>query len=152
MVIALSTDPSATADDKPHHEPLAQRLGIRDGMALCTMGAPAGLLSWLHPLPTGVHFVRCAAAGAHLVLFFTDSSAELGRQLPRLGASLLPQAAVWVCWPHIDTRSSGDVYHRLINCMALPAGLLETDHYRLHTRWSGVKLALRQAPQRARRS
>jgi hypothetical protein len=76
---------------------LARKLGLRPGIRLALVGAPAG---WPGPgLPDGVAVHRRSGPANDVTVAFFGGRARMARALPGLAARLRPDAALWVAWP-----------------------------------------------------
>ena len=123
--------------------PLVKTLGIRDGMRLAALNAPADYPSWLERLPVGTRIeqrLRRPAAAVHL---FVTTRRELERMLPRLRRALEPSGFVWVSWPKKSAGVSTDVTEDTIRDVALPLGFVDVKVCAVTETWSGLKLVIR---------
>ena len=125
--------------------PLAKKLGIREGVTVLPMGAPGNYRELLAPLPAGVKFVRRLSSHPDIVHLFTARRSELARQLPKLRASIKPDAGVWVSWPKKAARVATDVTEDVIREVALPLDLVDVKVCAVDETWSGLKLVIRKA-------
>lgn len=124
--------------------PLARKLGLKDGMAVHTVGAPAELLEWLHPLPPHLQWQSRSNADTAVVLLFTDSAATLATHLQAFRRSLQATAALWVCWPKKASKVPTDITEDTIRLLALPLGFVDVKVCAVSAVWSGLKLVLRK--------
>ena len=124
--------------------PLARKLGLKDGMAVHAVGAPAELMDWLQPLPPGLQWQNRSSAETALVLLFTDRAAALATHLRAFRSSLPPSAALWVCWPKKASKVPTDITEDTIRSLALPLGLVDIKVCAVSAVWSGLKLVLRK--------
>jgi len=76
--------------------PLAKKLGIKQGHAVHTVGAPPNYQALLKPLPGGVRFETTANTATNIVHLFETERARLAKQLTTLRKKLAPDATVWV--------------------------------------------------------
>ena len=67
---------------------LAKKLGLKAGLRVAALAAPAGYRDWLAPLPEGLRFARKADAAADLVHLFVTRREDLDRQLTALRKAL----------------------------------------------------------------
>ena len=124
--------------------PLAQKLGLKEGMAIHAVGAPAEWMDWLQPLPPGLQWQKRTTAQTDLVLLFTDSAATLATHLQTLRQSLQPRAALWVCWPKKASKVPTDITEDTIRQLALPMGWVDVKVCAVSAVWSGLKLMVRK--------
>ncbi|TMI97511.1 MAG: DUF3052 domain-containing protein, partial [Bacillati bacterium ANGP1] len=77
--------------------PLAQKLGLKPGLAAALLHPPRG--------------------------FFTRSRRQLAAQLPALQRALAPTGALWISWPKQASGVATDLTEDVIRALALPRGL-----------------------------
>jgi hypothetical protein len=119
--------------------PLAQKLGLKDGSVIVTMGpAPADL-------DLGGALVR-TRLGPHAdtVLFFTVERTRLDQQVERLGRAIHPAGAIWVCWPKRASKVETDMTEDVVREIVLPLGLVDVKVCAVDEVWSGLKVVWRR--------
>jgi hypothetical protein len=120
--------------------PLFKKLGIKAGQRLALVDAPPG---WVVPdLPDGV--TVGAPDGAHTVVAFHRSAAELTAGIEALGQAIFPDGAVWIAWPRRAAGHESDITENGIRDVALPLGLVDTKVAAIDEDWSGLKLVWRR--------
>ena len=124
--------------------PLAQKLGLKPGMAVLLADAPAGYADTLSPLPEGLRFVSRAAAGVRLVHAFFTRRADLAAALRRYREGLAPDAVLWVSWPKKAAKVPTDITEDVIRAEALPLGWVDVKVCAVDAVWSGLKLVVRK--------
>jgi hypothetical protein len=124
--------------------PLAKKLGIKAGLRVALLGAPANYRKLLAPLPDGVAFGTRIAKGAELVHVFTRSKAQLGKTLATCRKTLAPEAAIWVSWPKKASKVPTDITEDTIRELALPLGFVDIKVCAVDEVWSGLKLVVRK--------
>jgi hypothetical protein len=152
-------------------KPLIEKLGLKPGMRVAFIGAPAQYEISLDALPTGCEpiseqqlAVRMAAAAKHpeevavdFIQLFALKRSELEYLLPQL-MRLLPEdksgktaggGMLWVSWPKKSVaRAQGidtDITEDVIRDVALPLGLVDVKVCAVDETWSGLKLTRRKA-------
>ena len=70
--------------------PLATKLGIKEGMTVATVGAPKEFETWLAPLPAKVRLTTRGGAAVPILLCFVTRREDLEARLPTLLARVLP--------------------------------------------------------------
>ena len=65
--------------------PLAKKLGIKTGLRVAPVSAPAGFESTLEGLPEDVNLSRRLRGKVDVFVFFPVNAGDLGRRLPFLG-------------------------------------------------------------------
>src|SRR2546427_12309859 len=93
--------------------PLAQKLGLKPGLAAALLHPPRG--------------------------FFTRSRRQLAAQLPALQRALAPAGPLWLSWPTQASGVATDLTEDAIRTLARPAGLLDVNVCAMDDIWSGWK-------------
>jgi hypothetical protein len=124
--------------------PLAKKLGIKDGMRVAAIGAPAAYRDWLAPLPPGVVFAAKASVQCALVHVFTASAADLRKCLTGWRDQLGVDCPVWVSWPKKSSKVATDITEDRIRAIALPLGYVDIKVCAVSDVWSGLKLVVRK--------
>lgn len=119
---------------------LPSLLGLRPGMKVCVVGAPAGFSESFAPLPPGVELVPTAKTGLDLTIFFTRHKVELVEKLPALARGMAVTGRVWVCFP-AESEGERSPTEDFVRFAALEAGLTDDKHLLLGPRWAGLRLA-----------
>jgi len=125
--------------------PLADKLGIKAGMSLCTANAPSDYKTIVDPLPAGVTFVARATRTTDMVHVFASRAAELDVALRRYRRTLGPTAVVWVSWPKKSAKVPTDITEDTVRALALPLGFVDVKVCAVDATWSGLKLVVRKA-------
>lgn len=123
--------------------PLAQKLGIKAGMRLRAVGAPAGYAKLLAPLPDGAR-ISDGAAAADVVHHFATRRSELAKALRAYRGKLDESTPVWVSWPKKSAGVDTDITEDVIRAVALPLGYVDVKVCAVSEVWSGLKLVVRK--------
>jgi hypothetical protein len=123
---------------------LAKKLGIKDGSAIHTIGAPPNYLALLKPLPDDVRFETKASPRTNIVHLFETERARLAKQLAILREKLAPDATVWVSWPKKTSKVPTTITEDTIREVALPLGFVDVKVCAVTEVWSGLKLVIRK--------
>lgn len=123
--------------------PLAKKLGLRSGMRVLALQAPAEYLDWLAPLPEGLDWRQTADAEIDLVHLYCTERSDLAARLQQLRAALRPDAALWISWPKKSARVTTDITEDVIRELALPLGWVDVKVCAVSAVWSGLKLVVR---------
>jgi hypothetical protein len=124
-------------------QPLAAKLGVRDGSRVLLVGAPAGFDL---AAPAGA-VVRSRPGGPpyDVVLAFCPDRAALRRrfaaQLPRLTTA----GALWVAWPKRSGGLASDLDENVVRAHGLEVGLVDVKVAAVDATWSGLKFVRRLA-------
>jgi hypothetical protein len=123
--------------------PLAKKLGIKPGAALCAVAAPGHYDELLAPLPEGVKRVRRIDA-ADVAHFFITSRARLEKALRAAVPKMQQDAAIWISWPKKAAKVPTDITEDTIREVAFPLGLVDIKVCAVDETWSGLKLVIRK--------
>ena len=124
--------------------PLAQKLGIKPGQAVSTLGAPAGYRKLLAPVPKGVSFTTDIAPGAPFVHLFVKERKILEKELKRLRRLLADAGVLWISWPKKSSGVATDITEDVIREVGLPLGFVDVKVCAVDETWSGLKLMIRR--------
>jgi hypothetical protein len=128
--------------------PLAQKLGIKAGEKVATIGAPAGYRKLLSPLPEKVSFTGEIKNGAMFVHLFVSDRKTMERELKRLRKLMADTGVLWVSWPKKSSGVTTDVTEDVIREVALPLGFVDIKVCAVDETWSGLKLVIRRENRR----
>ena len=85
---------------------LPKKLGIKAGMTVALVGAPAGFADTLGALPEGAKLRLGARGKPGLVIWFVNSAAELGWEIRRI-SSFAAGVPLWIAWRKKTPRAAG---------------------------------------------
>jgi len=131
--------------------PLPQKLGIKPGVRLSVVGAPADFSHTL-ALPPGVQRVS-ERSGFDVGIVFCPSLAELRKRFVPAMRRLDPSGGLWIAWPKRASGIATDVTEDRVRELALAAGLVDNKVCAIDETWSGLRLVVRSAdrPKSAKR-
>ena len=124
--------------------PLSKKLGIKQGVTLVTVNAPAQYADLISPLPDAVTLATAQSADFDLLHLFTTSRAELIDVLTRHRHSMKQTAAIWVSWPKKASKIPSEITEDVIREICLPMGLVDIKVCAVDQVWSGLKLVIRK--------
>ncbi len=124
--------------------PLVRKLGIRAGMTVLVVDAPAPYGQIVPELPAGV-VVRDVVGPADVAHLFVTRRAGLEPRIRRLGECIRPHGMLWVSWPKKSSKLPTDVTEDVVREAALAAGLVDVKVCAVDPTWSGLKLVYRLA-------
>ena len=133
----------ATQPDVPSARPLAAKLGIKPGFAVCVLGAPRGFADALAPLPAKVTLSARAAAPADLFVAFVRSSRELEARLAEL-QSRIERQTLWLAWPKQAAKVATDLNGNVVRETGLAAGWVDYKVCAIDPTWSGLAFKRRR--------
>jgi DUF3052 family protein len=123
--------------------PLAKKLGIKEGSAICTRGAPADYAALVAPLPDGVRMSPKVSARTDLVHIFSKQRTKLSTELAAARKALRDDAMIWVSWPKKSSGVATDITEDTVRELAFPLGLVDVKVCAVDDTWSGLKLVVR---------
>jgi hypothetical protein len=123
---------------------LADKLGIKPGMRVALVRAPAELASWLAPLPAGAQLLDRRAKDVGCLLVFVTRAAALRRHLAGGLARLGDGGMCWICWPKKASGVATDVTEDLLRKVVLPTGWVDVKVCAVSDTWSGLKFLRRR--------
>ena len=124
--------------------PLAQKLGIRPGQEVATIGAPKEYQDLLAPLPEAILFTTKIAAGTPFVHLFVKERQTLEKELKRLRGLLANEGVLWVSWPKKSSGVATDITEDVIREVCLPLNFVDVKVCAVDETWSGLKLMIRR--------
>ena len=121
---------------------MAQKLGLKPGLVVSFVGAPAGYRKLLGPL-AGIAVRTTARGPLDVIHIFTKRRDQLAARLPALQRALQPAGALWVSWPKQASGVATDLTENVIRELALAGGLVDVKVCAVDETWSGLKLVRR---------
>ena len=131
--------------------PLAQKLGIKEGSVVVTVGAPAGFAASLAPLPDGAKVTTRVRDGADVIVAFFTKSAELVKRFPALHAAMAVDGGLWIGWPKKSSGMATDITENQLRDLLLPTGVVDNKVCAIDDTWSGLRFVIRKELRAARR-
>lgn len=123
-------------------KPLAQKLGLKAGIAVAVVGAPWDYRKLLGHVPAGVIFRSQEASNLDFIHLFVQDRATLRQQLEALRSRIRPQGMIWVSWPKRASKVPTDIDENVIREEALAQGLVDVKVCAIDKTWSGLKLVI----------
>jgi hypothetical protein len=125
--------------------PLPKKLGIKPGMSMAVLNAPANVDGLLGELPDGVITSRRLGNHLDLVLIFVTRQEEFVPRIPALISAVAPDGMIWVAWPKRASKIETDITEDVIREIVLPSsGLVDVKVCAIDYVWSGLKLVIRK--------
>lgn len=125
--------------------PLPQKLGIKPGMSMAALNAPANLEAILGELPDGISITRRLGGHRDLVLIFITRQVDLAARIPALTSAIAPNGMIWVAWPKRASKIETDMTEDVIREIVLPTSpLVDVKVCAIDNVWSGLKLVIRK--------
>src|SRR5947209_17230971 len=125
--------------------PLPKKLGIKEDCRVLLVNPPANFAATLGDLPAGVdvHVNHRSGPAFDVILFFTESLAQLRVQFPKLSRRLVPNGGLWVAWPKRGSGVATDLSEDLVREVGLNAGLVDNKVCAVDVTWSGLRFVIR---------
>lgn len=133
----------ARQPDLPSARPLAAKLGVKPGFAVCLLGAPRGFAPQLAPLPPGVTLSARATVPADLYIAFVQSARELDARLAEVQPHVDRQT-LWLAWPKQASRIATDLNGNVVREVGLAAGWVDYKVCAIDATWSGLAFKRRR--------
>jgi hypothetical protein len=124
--------------------PLPQKLGIKPGLIVVTINAPANYRRLLGTIPEGVTFSNRLKPNSNFAHVFIKKRSELAKTVPVLREKVADTGTVWVSWPKKSAGVPTDVTEDVIRAVALPVGFVDVKVCAFDETWSGLKLMVRR--------
>jgi hypothetical protein len=88
---------------------LAKKMKIKPGQRIAVLGAPAGFLAKLKPLPEGVGLTEKLQGKLDWIQVFVKNKAELDRIAPKAAQALKPEGSLWLTFPKGTSKVQTDL-------------------------------------------
>ena len=129
--------------------PLPQKLGVKEGHRVATVGAPAGFTTLLGTLPTGASIGPLASKAKQpplvdVIVVFVKQRADLVAQLATCRPRMQQAGGLWIAWPKKSSGVATDITEQTIRDVALPTGLVDNKVCAIDATWSGLRLVIRK--------
>ena len=120
-----------------------EKLGIREGMSVVVLGAPADYATVLGGLPDRVTVLGGLDHPAPFIHFFAEDRRALERGFPLLKRMLRPDGALWISWPKRLSGMKTDLTDSVVREIGLSSGLVDVKVCSVSETWSGLKFVYR---------
>lgn len=124
-------------------KPLADKLGIKPGMAVAVVNKFRGFERLLEPLPDEARLVDGPADEAGLTIWFLPSRAEMEASLPQMVVSA-GQGPLWLAWPKKASGVKSDLTQNVVRELGLAAGLVDYKITSVNQTWSALAFTVRK--------
>ena len=121
--------------------PLPKKLGIKEGLRVCLVDAPAGVRADLQ-----AELAKCEVprhGPIDFAMVFTKSKRALTKDFARFSEQLAPAGMLWVSWPKKTSAVTTDLDENMIRAIGLAAGLVDVKVCAVTEVWSGLKFVRR---------
>ena len=131
-------------------KPVVQKLGIKPGFRIFTVGAPAAYRDIVGKLPAQATVVTRLGAAIDMIHLFATAAAELGSRLGVYHDAIKPDGMIWVSWPKKSSGVPTDLTDQVVRATGLRHGLVDIKVCAIDETWSGLKFVI-PGDQRAKR-
>src|SRR5262245_6597219 len=125
--------------------PLVKKLGIKSGMRVMLVNAPADYMATLGDLPPGVELLPTLTAPVDFIQWFTNERADLQTRFPVLKAALAQNGMLWVSWYKKAAKLPTELDENFVRDTGLATGLVDVKIAAVDELWSGLKFVYRVA-------
>ena len=122
---------------------LVDKLGIKEGLRVAILGAPADFPKTLGELPPQVKLGGNLHGEKDFVQFFTKSEVELERKFPALKSCLAKNGMLWISWPKRASAVATDLDENVVRKIGLSNGLVDVKVCAVDQTWSALKFVYR---------
>lgn len=122
---------------------LIDKLGIKPGMEVLVLHAPAGYLDLMPDLAERAKLVRRLDGRLDFIQYFASSEQQLGAVMPNLAAHLVPDGMLWVSWAKRTSPLHEGLGEQVVRRLGLAAGLVDVKVAAVTDDWSGLKFVYR---------
>ena len=123
---------------------MIRELGVKPGMCVRLLGAPASFEETLGALPEGAMSRRRGGGPAPVVLFFAPDRAKFLAGWAAAVAALAEGGRLWICWPKKAGGLVTDQTQADVRNYALAKGLVDFKVCAVDADWSGLAFARRK--------
>jgi hypothetical protein len=131
------------ADKDYSHRPVAAKLGIKDGMRVCILGAPPGFSDALKPLPAAVTLSARPEPASDLYLCVVRNARELDAYVNSL-PSVVTTQTLWLIWPKKSAKTRTDLNGNVVRDAGLASGWVDFKVCSVDDTWSALAFKRRR--------
>ena len=122
--------------------PLPQKLGLKSGMRVLALDAPANFDALLRGAPEDlVRIGRIAAFDFGLA--FATSERALAATFAKLAPKMVDDGMIWIGWPKKTSGVTTDLTEGVVRQAGLAANLVDVKVCAIDATWSGLKFVRR---------
>jgi hypothetical protein len=122
--------------------PLSRKLGLKSGMRVLDVDAPAHFRALLADAPSDLIWLSRVIAFDFAIAFAT-SSASVRAAFVKLEPKLAQDGMVWISWPKKASAVKTDLDENVVRKIGLDAGLVDVKVCAIDATWSGLKFVRR---------
>ena len=121
--------------------PLADKLGIKEGVSKAILGAPVGFDALIG---TQGYDDALEFEAYDYLHFFTDRKLALEQIFPILSKRLKQGGTLWISWPKKSSGKQTDLGENIVRELGLATGLVDVKVCAIDGVWSGLKFMHRR--------
>jgi len=122
-----------------------QKLGIKPGFCIFTVGPPRAYEDIVGRLPAGVTIAATLKGPLDMAHVFALQAKGLAARLRSCRDAIAPDGMVWVSWPKKSSGIATDLSDVVVRQTALPFGLVDIKVCAIDETWSGLKFVIPRA-------
>jgi hypothetical protein len=122
--------------------PLAKKLGLKPGMRVLEVDAPAHFRALIADAPADVIWLARAAA-CDCAIAFATSASNVRAAFAKVEPELAQDGMVWISWPKKASALKTDLDENVVREIGLDAGLVDVKVCAIDATWSGLKFVRR---------
>jgi hypothetical protein len=122
--------------------PLPQKLGLKSGMRVLALDAPANLDALLVGAPKDLVRIHRIAA-FDFAFAFATTERSLTATFAKLAPKMVDDGMIWIGWPKKTSGVATDLTEDVVRRAGLAAGLVDVKVCAIDATWSGLKFVRR---------
>ena len=130
--------------------PLVQKLGIVEGTRLCTVNPPANFRETLGEIPLAVEWANRLRPPLDIVVAFHARRSGLETNWPSLVSAVVPEGAIWICWPKKASGVETDITDDVVREVVLPKGWVDNKVCAIDDTWTALRFVVRKQVRKKR--
>ena len=119
---------------------LAEKLGIDPGARVALVNEPEDFPRRLEPLPADVRFYDRASEPLDVIVYFSDTIANIEKRIPLLAQFLSEGAVLWMAYPDESSAVDTGVSREDIKRIGAQSGLTDHSSFSIDDTWRAVCL------------
>jgi hypothetical protein len=123
--------------------PLPKKLGIKDGVHVRMIDAPADVLAELKLALAQCEITQTPKTPVDFAMVFSKSASGLTKDFKALTRQLSAAGMIWVSWPKKTSGVPTDLNENVVREIGLAAGLVDVKVCAVTEIWSGLKFVRR---------
>jgi hypothetical protein len=119
---------------------LAEELGITNGARVALVNEPEDFSARLEPLPADVRFFERATEPLDVIIYFSDTLANVAGRIPLLAPHLAKDGVLWMAYPDESAATGTDISLQAVKRVGARSGLSGDFSFLLDDTWRAVRL------------